>query len=151
MTRARRRGRYTHAHNPDSLPEIKWPVASMKQTPGLSSFAGAPAAAGDTLVPLLEFAYEHVEAEAQRLTPVVLMATAGMRLLETHQVEAVLESCRDVLLRSRFFFKPKWASVIPGYKVHPRPRLDSHPGRRRTTRSLRGAILCDGSGWTNRP
>jgi len=52
--------RFNSPRDPDGLPLIHWPAAaSLKQTPGLSTFA-EPLAASRTLHPLLAFAAEHV-------------------------------------------------------------------------------------------
>lgn len=63
--------------------------------------------------------------DAQPLTPVFLMATAGMRLIDSTLADAVLEACRQVLQSSNFRFQAEWASIIPGYQV--RPNRQSSP------------------------
>lgn len=89
-------------------------TASMKVSPGLSSYAADPENAGQSLVELLEFAKERVPGELWEDTEVRLMATAGLRLLDVAVVERMLESCRKVLWSSGFQFQHDWAAVISG-------------------------------------
>jgi apyrase len=99
----------------DALPRIDWArMASLKATPGLSSFAADPGGAGPSLAPLVEFARRHVPRGSWEDTEVRLMATAGLRLLDAAVADSVLEACRDVLRQSGFQFKDEWATVISG-------------------------------------
>lgn len=66
--------------------------------------------------------FPQVPDDAQPLTPVFLMATAGMRRIDPDKADAVLEACRQVLQRSSFRFQAEWASIIPGYQVRSNPR-----------------------------
>ncbi|KAG8087576.1 hypothetical protein GUJ93_ZPchr0010g11155 [Zizania palustris] len=100
---------------PGALPRIDWArTASLKATPGLSSFAADPRSAGLSVAPLLEFARRRVPPERWAVTEVRLMATAGLRLLDAVVAEAVLESCRVLLRESGFQFRDEWATVITG-------------------------------------
>jgi len=97
------------------LPQLDWArTASMKATPGLSSFAADPRGAGLSLAPLVEFARRRVPRESWGQTEVRLMATAGLRLLDSAVAESVLQSCREVLRGSGFQFQDEWATVISG-------------------------------------
>ena len=64
----------TKSINPDHL--------TMKSRPGLSSFGQTPTDAGGSLRPLIEFAKDHIPATQVSRTPILLKATAGMRLLQ---------------------------------------------------------------------
>lgn len=64
-----------HVIDKDLKPAIK------KVTPGLSSFAEKPSEASDHLKPLLSFAAERVPKQKHKETPLYIMATAGMRML----------------------------------------------------------------------
>src|SRR5210317_1687629 len=69
--------------------------ATMKEKPGLSSFASKPTEAGAALEPLIKFAKEHIPVDMVKSTPIVLKATAGMRLVQQDQpaaVEGILKS-----------------------------------------------------------
>lgn len=43
-----------------------------------------------------------------------LLATAGLRLLQPQQVDAILLACRSRLAASGFVFEEGWAQVISG-------------------------------------
>lgn len=91
------------------------PVAEMKVRPGLSSYAGDPGRAAESVAELVEFARGKVPGEAQAGTEVRLMATAGLRMLEDDAArEKILEGCRKVLRGSGFRFRDEWAAVISG-------------------------------------
>mmetsp|Transcript_71120 Transcript_71120/g.197551 ORF Transcript_71120/g.197551 Transcript_71120/m.197551 type:complete len:448 (+) Transcript_71120:53-1396(+) len=85
-----------------------------KSKPGLSSFASTPREAGASLRPLLAHAQEVVPKEHWTLTPVFLMATAGLRLLGAEASTAILESVADTLEESPFFFRREWAYIMSG-------------------------------------
>ncbi|XP_074570779.1 putative apyrase 6 [Curcuma longa] len=98
-----------------SLPALDMGLsASMKVSPGLSSYSPNPDTAGKSLVELLEFAKVRVPPEVWEDTEVRLMATAGLRLLDASVVNRILKSCRKVLRSSAFRFQDDWASVISG-------------------------------------
>ncbi|XP_024362930.1 probable apyrase 2 [Physcomitrium patens] len=82
--------------------------------PGLSSYALNPKKGAASLQPLLDKALEVVPTEQRSTTPVLLGATAGLRLLPGDQSSNLLKEV-DVLLReSSFKFKPEWVSIIDG-------------------------------------
>eukprot|EP00899_Mesostigma_viride_P017052 jgi/Mesvir1/25348/Mv18525-RA.2 len=96
------------------MPRMQGPSDALKVNPGLSSYAGRPEAAGDSLMQLLRFAQEKVPTSAWATTPIFLMATAGLRLLDPIAQAGILESCRDLLESSPFRFEAEWAQVIGG-------------------------------------
>jgi apyrase len=50
-------------------------------------------------------------------TQIHLMATAGLRHIEQHLSESIIDACRETLRESPFSFeKDEWASVLPGTK-----------------------------------
>lgn len=89
-------------------------LTSMRVSPGLSAFAEDPNGAGRSLMELLEFGKGRVPKEHWGGTEIRLMATAGLRLLDSRVQGAILESCRKVLRSSVFRFADNWASVITG-------------------------------------
>uniref|UniRef100_A0A1D1ZIS5 Ectonucleoside triphosphate diphosphohydrolase 1 n=1 Tax=Anthurium amnicola TaxID=1678845 RepID=A0A1D1ZIS5_9ARAE len=89
-------------------------ASTMRASPGLSAYADEPERAGESLAELLEFGRRRVPRSQWGETEVRLMATAGLRLLETRVQEMILESCRKVLKVSGFQFQSDWASVISG-------------------------------------
>lgn len=89
-------------------------LVSMRVTPGLSAFADDPDKAGESMDVLVDFARKRVPKEYWEKTEIRLMATAGLRLLDDHVQEGILEECRRVLRLSGFKFSDHWASVISG-------------------------------------
>ena len=77
-----------------ALPEIELPSKKLKVEPGLSSFEDTPGLAGESLLPLVEFAKSHVPPEQWAATPIQVVATAGLRLVPRASADAILESCR---------------------------------------------------------
>lgn len=87
---------------------------AMKVNPGLSAYAEDPEGAGGSLEELVEFGKGKVPRELWGETEIRLMATAGLRLLDSYVQERILEACRRVLRKSGFKFRDDWASVITG-------------------------------------
>lgn len=86
-----------------------------KITPGLSSYADDPTAAAQSLKPLLEHAEAIVPEEFRATTPVILGATAGLRLLKGDAAEKILEAVRDLLQNeSSLKYKAEWVTVLEG-------------------------------------
>lgn len=88
--------------------------ASLKLSPGLSSYADNPQGASVSVAELVEFAKGRVPKEMLKKSEIRLMATAGMRLLDVSVQEEILEVTRGVLRSSGFKFQDEWASVISG-------------------------------------
>ena len=65
--------------------------------PGLSSYAGNPTAAANSLRPLLDKAVAHIPLEARATTRLFLGATAGLRLLQGSQSSDILAAVRVAL------------------------------------------------------
>lgn len=90
---------------------------SLKVKPGLSSFANNPVEAGPSLKGLIDFMKEQVPEVDWAVTPIWLKATAGLRMLDSKQSDAILGSVRKFLgdsATSPFLFRPSWARIIPG-------------------------------------
>ncbi|KZS99190.1 nucleoside phosphatase GDA1/CD39 [Sistotremastrum niveocremeum HHB9708] len=71
--------------------------------PGLSSYAGKPSAAAESLDVLLTDALEVVPESLRSCTPVAVKATAGLRLLGVQQAADILAAVRD-RLQSKYPF-----------------------------------------------
>ena len=86
-----------------------------KATPGLSTFGEAPDNAFEYLRPLLMFASENIPREKHKETPLYILATAGMRLLEKEQQEQVLANIRRGIKENfDFYFPDGHLEVISG-------------------------------------
>ena len=48
-----------------------------------------------------------------RRTPIMLMATAGLRTVEPAAAEMILDSCRTALQATAFRFQHEWAEAGP--------------------------------------
>lgn len=72
--------------------------------PGLSSFKDDPAAAAQSIVPLLDHALAIIPEELRAATPVNIKATAGLRMLGEADAENILTSCRQLLTKYPMHF-----------------------------------------------
>jgi apyrase len=84
------------------IPALKLPPHKLKIEPGLSSFASNPQSAGKSLEPLVSFARRKVPERYWRETPIILAATAGVRLLAPDVADLVMRSCLQTLRASPF-------------------------------------------------
>lgn len=84
------------------IPDLKLPPHKLKIEPGLSSFAEDPQSAGKSLEPLISFAKSKVPERFWRETPIILAATAGVRLLAPDTADQVMRSCLHTLRASPF-------------------------------------------------
>ena len=107
----------TYGKDASVTPKLILPTKSFKTTPGLSARALDPSGIDAALRPLLNFARESVPMENWKETQIHLMATAGLRHIEQHLSESIIDACRETLRESPFSFeKDEWASVLPGTK-----------------------------------
>ena len=107
----------TYVKDASVTPKLILPTKSFKTTPGLSARALDPSGIDAALRPLLNFARESVPMENWKETQIHLMATAGLRHIEQHLSESIIDACRETLRESPFSFeKDEWASVLPGTK-----------------------------------
>lgn len=88
--------------------------------PGLSAYPEDPEEAVESLVPLLRKAWRRVPRSLRRCTPIVVKATAGLRLLPAEKVRNILDSVKDWLDDQPFHF-PRSAS---GFKSEPVSVID---------------------------
>lgn len=86
-----------------------------KITPGLSSTSSNPSFASDYIEPLLDFAAKHIPEREHDSTPLYILATAGMRLLDKDNQEKILADLRqDIPKKYKFHFEPSHFAVITG-------------------------------------
>ncbi|KAM8915440.1 ectonucleoside triphosphate diphosphohydrolase 5 [Spinachia spinachia] len=84
--------------------------------PGLSHYKDNPEKGADTIRQLLKVAKKTVPEEDWGRTPVVLKATAGLRLLPEDKANALLEEVREVFDESPFFVPNNSVSIMQGAK-----------------------------------
>lgn len=82
--------------------------------PGLSSYADRPKVGAERLVELFQLAREFVPASAWRTTPIVLKATAGLRLLPAQQADQLLAAVREVIGASGFLVADDAVEIMDG-------------------------------------
>lgn len=82
--------------------------------PGLSSFRDSPDAGAKTISALLDEARIFVPKALWRDTPLVLKATAGLRLLLPAQADNLLNAVRDVFLVSGFAVRDDAVEIMDG-------------------------------------
>jgi Golgi nucleoside diphosphatase len=100
--------------NNSSLLPIIYPSNSLKVKPGLSSHENNPQQAAQTLLPLLEFALNHVPSDEHSHTPIYLYATAGLRSIPSILAQEILNQCRLVLKQYPFFYNNNNVRLISG-------------------------------------
>jgi len=91
-------------HTIGGVPKLKDELF-VQLKPGLSSYATDPTEGANSLRPLLAHALEKIPAAHLPHTPVMIGATAGLRMLPGSQADDLLRGSRD-LLRSDYDFKP---------------------------------------------
>ncbi|UYV83485.1 ENTPD5 [Cordylochernes scorpioides] len=82
--------------------------------PGLSSYADNPLRAAFSLVPLLSAALKRVPSDRWATTPLLLKATAGLRLLTDAQANAILHEVEHLFRQYPFSVSPGAVSMMSG-------------------------------------
>lgn len=83
--------------------------------PGLSSYKASPTDAASSLAPLIARAKSRVPNGMHAETPVVLRATAGLRMTGEQVANAILKEVRTYLKGSGFRFdNDSWATILSG-------------------------------------
>ncbi|CAG9854169.1 unnamed protein product [Phyllotreta striolata] len=82
--------------------------------PGLSSFAKEPKKGAATIETLLEKAKNEIPQEYWSKTPVVLRATAGLRMLPSEQSEKLLQTVKGVFKKSPFLTNDNAVEIMDG-------------------------------------
>jgi len=86
-----------------------------KVSPGLSSMANTPDNSFEYMRPLLQFASDNIPADKHKETPLYILATAGMRLLDKQQQEAILANLnKGIALNFKFYFPAGHLEIISG-------------------------------------
>ncbi|KAJ8274882.1 hypothetical protein COCON_G00095070 [Conger conger] len=82
--------------------------------PGLSAYADAPEKGGDTVRRLLKVVKRTVPRVEWKRTPVMLRATAGLRLLPEEKAQALLQQVQQVFDESPFFIPKDSVGIMDG-------------------------------------
>ncbi|CAD8122222.1 unnamed protein product [Paramecium sonneborni] len=86
-----------------------------KVKPGISTFASKINEIANYLQPLIDFAISNVPQEMISYTPIMLGATAGMRMLPIQQQRDIIKQVQHLFSKSGFLFlSEQWARVITG-------------------------------------
>ncbi|XP_031438063.1 ectonucleoside triphosphate diphosphohydrolase 5-like isoform X2 [Clupea harengus] len=98
---------------PDELPVLDNEMFHNVK-PGLSAFADTPEIAGETVRQLLRVAKKTVPRLEWKRTPVVLRATAGLRLLPPKKAQALLDQVQDAFDESPFLVPEDSVTIMNG-------------------------------------
>ena len=87
----------------------------LKVEPGLSAFKGRPAEAVDSLLPLVQFAGTHIAPSLRARTPLYVLATAGLRMLDAAHTDEILQALQTLLPRhTSFRVEPDHVRLLSG-------------------------------------
>ncbi|KAI4463941.1 adenosine/guanosine diphosphatase [Holotrichia oblita] len=82
--------------------------------PGLSSYADNPEAGAATIASLIEKAKDEIPEQYWSKTPLILKATAGLRLLPQEKAEGLLNAVNDLFNRTPFLTDHKSVAIMDG-------------------------------------
>ncbi|XP_073783336.1 ectonucleoside triphosphate diphosphohydrolase 6 isoform X1 [Danio rerio] len=82
--------------------------------PGLSAYADEPEKSKEGILELLNVAKDTVPEVLWSSTPLMLRATAGLRLLPGEKATILLDKVREVFSESLFLYKPDSVSIMDG-------------------------------------
>ncbi|KAM7164163.1 nucleoside diphosphate phosphatase ENTPD5 isoform 3-T8 [Macrochelys suwanniensis] len=99
--------------NPEQPPELEGEIFESVK-PGLSAYVDQPEKGAETVKGLLKMAKEAVPRSHWKETPVVLKATAGLRLLPEPKAQALLSEVREVFEESPFLVPNNSVGIMDG-------------------------------------
>ncbi|XP_062863601.1 ectonucleoside triphosphate diphosphohydrolase 5 [Trichomycterus rosablanca] len=82
--------------------------------PGLSAYGDNPEVGGDTVRQLLKVAKKTIPKEEWWQTPVLLKATAGLRLMPKEKAQGLLEQVKEVFDESPFYVPQNSVTIMNG-------------------------------------
>jgi len=82
--------------------------------PGLSAYGANPPGCRKSVETLLKYAVNEIPASKRPSTPLILKATAGLRLLPAHEADALLGQVRDIFSKYDFRFSDGDVSILDG-------------------------------------
>lgn len=86
----------------------------VENKPGLSAFAQNPQQGAKSINTLLDRAKQEIPEKYWSKTPLVLKATAGLRLLPAKQAEGLLNSVRNLFKKSQFLTNADSVAIMDG-------------------------------------
>ncbi|NXO72074.1 ENTP5 diphosphohydrolase, partial [Phainopepla nitens] len=92
--------------SPEKLPEVEGEIFESVK-PGLSAYADQPEKGAESVKTLLDMAIDAVPPHLWKKTPVVLKATAGLRLLSEEKAQALLSEVVKELFEESPFLVPE--------------------------------------------
>ncbi|XP_025151002.1 ectonucleoside triphosphate diphosphohydrolase 5 isoform X1 [Bubalus bubalis] len=98
---------------PGQLPVLEGEIFDSVK-PGLSAFVDQPKQGAETVQELLEVAQDSIPPSHWKRTPVVLKATAGLRLLPEEKAEALLFEVKEIFKKSPFLVPDDSVSIMDG-------------------------------------
>uniref|UniRef100_A0A803XVD4 nucleoside diphosphate phosphatase n=1 Tax=Meleagris gallopavo TaxID=9103 RepID=A0A803XVD4_MELGA len=99
--------------SPEILPELEGEIFESVK-PGLSAYADQPEKGAESVKRLLDMAVDAVPPHLWKKTPVVLKATAGLRLLSEEKAQALLSEVKEVFEKSPFLVPEDSVSIMDG-------------------------------------
>ncbi|NXI20803.1 ENTP5 diphosphohydrolase, partial [Sterrhoptilus dennistouni] len=100
--------------SPEDLPEVEGEIFESVK-PGLSAYADQPEKGAESVKTLLDMAIDAVPPHLWKKTPVVLKATAGLRLLSEEKAQALLsEVVKEVFEESPFLVPEDSVGIMDG-------------------------------------
>ncbi|KAM9395026.1 ectonucleoside triphosphate diphosphohydrolase 6-like isoform 3-T4 [Salvelinus alpinus] len=91
--------------------------------PGLSAYADDPEKCKEGILELLEVAQDSIPSSVWSSTPLVLKATAGLRLLPGEKATHLLDRVREVFVESPFLSRGDSVSIMDGADEEDHPDL----------------------------
>lgn len=85
-----------------------------KETPGLSAYSKVPEKAAESITKLLDQAKDFVPEELRSNAPLVLKATAGLRMLPATEADNLLNAVRDLFSKSGFLVNKDAVEIMDG-------------------------------------
>ncbi|KAF4017636.1 hypothetical protein G4228_009257 [Cervus hanglu yarkandensis] len=98
---------------PGQLPVLEGEIFDSVK-PGLSAFVDQPKQGAESVQELLKVAKDSIPPSHWKRTPVVLKATAGLRLLPEEKAEALLFEVKEIFKKSPFLVPDDSVSIMDG-------------------------------------
>lgn len=86
----------------------------MQTEPGLAMFVGNASGLRVSLKPLIRWAEKWVPSGKRGVTPIFVLATAGMRRLSIEDASRIMEDVADIVKEHGFFYRKDFVRVLSG-------------------------------------